>query len=152
MPDFATARRMMVDGQLRTFDVTDQDILAAMLAMPREMFIPSSLAGIAYLDMEVPVGGNGARYLLKPMIFAKMLQSAEITPTSHVLDVGCSTGYSSAILSKLGGSIVALEEDADLASEARRNLAEVGAGDVAVVNGPLADGYAPAAQLRPDIC
>jgi protein-L-isoaspartate(D-aspartate) O-methyltransferase len=145
MPDFATARRMMVEGQLRTFDITDKDVLAAMLALPREAFIPASSAAIAYLDTEVPVDARGARRLLTPMIFAKMLQVAELAPTHHVLDVGCATGYSSAVLSRLSANVVALEEDPDLAREARQNLAAVAATHVSVVEGPLAKGWAPAA-------
>src|SRR3569833_1306059 len=105
MPDFATARRMMVEGQLRTFDITDKDVLGAMLALPREAFIPASSAAIAYLDMEVPVDARGTRRLLTPMIFAKMLQVAELAPTHHVLDVGCATGYSSAVLSRLSANV-----------------------------------------------
>lgn len=144
MPDFATARRMMVDGQLRTFDITDQAVLAAMLAVPRERFVPPALAGIAYLDTELSVGGNGARQLLKPMIFGKMLQTAEILPTDHVLDVGCATGYSAAVLSKLCASVVGLEDDPSLARHARQNLTELGASNVSVVEGSLSAGWTSA--------
>lgn len=145
MSDFNAARRMMVDGQLRTFDITDQAVLAAMLAVPRERFVPPALAGIAYLDMEISVGGRSGRHLLKPMIFGKMLQAAEITPADNVLDVGCATGYSAAVLSKLSTKVVALEEDAELARHARHVLPEVGVTAVSVVEGPLADGWSSTA-------
>lgn len=141
MPDFATARRMMVDGQLRTFDITDREVLAAMLAVPRERFVPQAAAAIAYLDTEIAVGGKGGRRLLKPMIFAKMLQVAEVAPTDHVLDVGCATGYSSAVLSRLCASVVALEEEPDLARKARENLRAVSPAIVSVVEGALSRGW-----------
>ncbi len=135
--DFATARRMMVDGQLRTYDITDQTLLAAILDVPRERFVPAALTGIAYLDTDVPVGSARTRRMLKPMVFAKLVQAAAITDSDHVLDVGCATGYSAAVLAKLAGSVVAVESDAALADEARRTL-----GEAAVVSGPLAEGCA----------
>jgi protein-L-isoaspartate(D-aspartate) O-methyltransferase len=141
MPDFAVARRMMVDGQLRTFDITDQAVLAAMLATPRERFVPPALAGIAYLDTELFVGGRNRRHLLKPMILGKLLQAAEIRSTDRVLDVGCATGYSAAVLAMLCAQVIALEEDPDLARQARQILPDVGATNVSVVEGPLSDGW-----------
>src|SRR4051794_27469800 len=97
MTDFAAARRMMVDNQVRTSDVTDMRVLAAMLAVPRERFLPPSNAALAYLDLDVPVtvgdGGNQRR-MLTPMVLAKLLQAAEIGPADRVLDVGAATGYS----------------------------------------------------------
>ena len=144
MPDpttnFATARRMMVDGQLRTYDITDQELLSAMLEVPREKFVPTAMAGIAYLDTDVAVASG--RRMLKPMVLAKLIQAADIASSDHVLDVGCATGYSSAVLAKVAGSVVALEADAGLADTARRALGEMGATSVTVVTGPLADGNA----------
>jgi protein-L-isoaspartate(D-aspartate) O-methyltransferase len=138
MTNFATARRMMVDGQLRTYDITDQELLSAMLEVPREKFVPATMMGIAYLDTDVAVGHD--RRMLKPMVLAKLIQAAGIGPSDHVLDVGCATGYSSAVLAKLAGSVVALEADAGLAETARRTLAGAGAASVSVVSGPLAEG------------
>jgi protein-L-isoaspartate(D-aspartate) O-methyltransferase len=111
MVDYAQARRMMVDGQVRTADVTDLRIIAAMLEVPRERFAPGREA-IAYLDADLPVPGGAARAMLKPMVFAKLLQAAEIAPGDTVLDVGCATGYSAAVLARLAGRVVALEENA----------------------------------------
>ena len=85
---FSAARRHMVDGQVRTADVTDLRILAAMLEIPREHFVPSAAAGLAYLDLGLAVGEGGARRLLKPMVLAKLIQAADIASSDRVLDVG----------------------------------------------------------------
>lgn len=142
MMDFTLARRMMVDGQVRTQDVTDPRLIAAFEEVPRERFVPAEHVGLAYLDRDLKVGGSGQapRFLLKPMVLAKLMQSASIGPTDRVLDVGCATGYSSAILARIAGTVVALEEDALLAREAAANLSGLG---VRVCHGRLADG-APA--------
>jgi len=139
MFDAATARRFMVDGQVRTTDVTDLDLLEAMLTLPRERFLPQSLAPLAYLDNDVPLG-NG-RALLKPMVLAKLIQAAEVRRGDRVLDVGCGTGYSAALLARLAGSVVALEEDADLARQGKEALAAVGVTNAEVVVGPLTAGW-----------
>ena len=149
MTDFAAARRMMVDGQVRTSDVTDLRIVAAMLELPRERFVPEGKADLAYLDFDIAVkeasAGEPARRLLKPMVLAKMVQAAEVEASDHVLDVGCATGYSSAVLSRLARSVVALEEDEALARLARENLKAVGAANVTIVTGPLTEGWPAAA-------
>ena len=142
MFDFAAARRMMVDGQVRTADVTDQRIIAAMLDVPRERFVPERNASLAYLDLDVAVtSGTPARRLLKPMVLAKLIQAAEIGRQDRVLDVACATGYSTAVLSRLARSVVALEEDATLARHARENLAAAAAANAEVVSGPLPEGW-----------
>jgi protein-L-isoaspartate(D-aspartate) O-methyltransferase len=142
MFDFAAARRMMVDCQVRTADVTDQRIIAAMLDLPRERFVPERHASLAYLDLDVAVtSGTPARRLLKPMVLAKLIQAAEIGPQDRVLDVAGATGYSSALLAKLAGKVTALEEDATLARHPRENLAAIGAANAEVVSGPLTGGW-----------
>ena len=149
MFDFAAARRMMVDGQVRTSDVTDLRIIATMLELPRERFVPEGRADLAYLDLDVPVtkatAGAAARRLLKPMVLAKLVQAAAVKAGDHVLDVGCATGYSSALLARLARSVVALEEDPALVRFAQEALAAVGAGNVTVVTGPLTQGWQAAA-------
>ncbi len=142
--DFATARRMMVDGQVRTADVTNLDILAAMQELPRERFVSAANAELAYLDIDLPVGEPPVgcrRRLLKPMVLGKLVQAAQIGPSDRVLDVGCATGYSAAVLSRLAGSVIALEEDADLARRATHTLHELGIGNVTVVTGSLKMGW-----------
>src|SRR5262245_60762761 len=109
MTDFAQARRMMVEGQIRTNDVTDLRVLAAFDEVSRERFVPERWRAIAYLDRDVPVQETGGRCLLKPMVLAKLIQAAEAGEGDRVLDVGCATGYSSAVLAKLARLVVALE-------------------------------------------
>ena len=141
MLDFATARRMMVEGQVRTADVTDPRLLGAMLALPRERFLPASRAPLAYLDLDVPLSdGESDRRLLKPMVLAKLIQAADIVETDRVLDVGCGTGYSAMLLAALAGSVVGLEEDATLARRAETLLAEAAVANARIVSGPLALG------------
>ncbi|HZP68925.1 MAG TPA: protein-L-isoaspartate O-methyltransferase [Pseudolabrys sp.] len=137
MTDFATARRHMVDGQVRTADVTDLRILSAMLEVPRERFVPPSSADLAYLDIDLPVGEG--RRLLKPMVLARMIQAVDLADGSRVLDVGCATGYGAAVLARIAGQVVALEQDAGLAQAARTALA--GESNVTVVSGPLTAGW-----------
>lgn len=142
--DFARARRLMVDGQIRTSDVNDMGILAAMLEVPRERFVPGSRAALAYLDLDVPLKsppGGPERRLLKPMVLAKLIQAAEIGAADRVLDVGCATGYACAILSRLAAEVVGLEEDAELAAIASRTLQELGCSNVTIVTGPLRGGW-----------
>ena len=138
MFDAATARRWMVEGQVRTADVTDAGVIDAMLSLPRERFLPPALRELAYVDSDIPIAEN--RALLKPMVLAKLIQAAQVRSTDRVLDVGCGTGYSAAVLARLADSVVALEEDAELARQAKDALAAVGAAEVEVVVGPLTGG------------
>jgi protein-L-isoaspartate(D-aspartate) O-methyltransferase len=144
MIDFAAARRMMVDGQVRTADVTDPRLLAAMLELPRERFFPDEKASLAYLDLDAPVTAQGqpVRRLLKPMVLAKLLQAAAIIETDRVLDVGCNSGYSTALLAHLAGSVVGLEEDPGLARQATDALSWAGMPNAKIVTGTLARGCA----------
>jgi len=133
MTDFDRARKVMVDNQLRTAGITDRRVLAAMGEVPRERFVPEVRKGLAYIDEAIAVGAG--RKIPAPAPFAKLVQLAEIETGDHVLDLGCVTGYSAAVLGHLAGSVVAVETDATLATSARSALA--GAGNVTVVEGPL---------------
>lgn len=145
MTDFANARRHMVDGQVRPADVTDLRVISAMLEVPRERFAPPAATSLAYLDLDLPVGeaAGAPRRLLKPMLLAKLFNAAEIEPTDRVLDVGCATGYAAALLARIAGQVVALEQDAGLAKTARAALSSLP--NVTVVSGPLVDGWPSAA-------
>ncbi len=139
MADFAASRRMMVDGQVRTNDVTDPRLITAMLEVPRERFVPRELQPLAYLDRDLAVGPG--RALVKPMVLAKLIQAVNVGEHDLVLVVGCATGYSSAVLARLADAVVGLEEDAALARTANETLSAVDAPNVAVVSGPLAAGW-----------
>lgn len=145
MIDFARLRQSMVDSQIRANDVTDQRILAAMLELPRERFAPEGRRGLAYIDDDLPIReattGKPGRYLMEPMVLAKLVQALDINSEDKVLDVGTATGYSAALLGRLAGRVVALEEDSELAAAAAKLLAELGAAKVKVVTGALAAGW-----------
>lgn len=145
MTDYTVARLNMVESQIRPSDVHDTRLIAAMADVPRERFVPPSMAGIAYMDEDLlltePGGGGAARYLMEPRVFAKLVQLCEIDPSDVVLDVGCATGYSAAVLARLASAVVALESDQDLAALADTALTELGADNAAGVAGPLEQGY-----------
>ena len=144
MIDFTRLRQSMVDSQIRPNDVTDPRIIAAMLELPRERFVPAERANLAYLDDDLPVrearGDRPARYLMEPMVLARLIQALELAEEDRVLDVGSATGYSAALLVRLASHVVALEEDTELLSVARRNLSELGVSNVEIVAGPLKAG------------
>jgi protein-L-isoaspartate(D-aspartate) O-methyltransferase len=142
MLDFAQARRTMVDSQLRTFDVTDRAILAAMGETPREHYMPSGRESLAYSDLNVPLSdprGSEPRVMLSPMVLARLIQALNIRSGARVLDVASGLGYSSAVLARLGASVVALESDASLAELSRKRLAQ-DVQTVLVNSGPLIAG------------
>lgn len=142
MTSFSNARQKMVDGQVRPSDVTDLRIIDAMLAVPREAFVPEGQQGLAYLDLDIDVsaGGSVKRYLIKPVVIAKMLQAAGVSATDRVLVVGCASGYSAAIAAKLAAQVVATESDPALAAKARDVLAGLGVANVTVVAAAAAAG------------
>jgi protein-L-isoaspartate(D-aspartate) O-methyltransferase len=138
MSNAKQARQSMVDGQVRVNDVTDRGIQAAMLAVERDLFVPKSSRASAYSDIDVQVAEG--RYLMKPRDFAKILQALEVKPTDLVLDIGMGTGYSSAVLARLAETVVALEQDEELAGRAEKLFARVEADNVAVICGPFCAG------------
>ncbi|QKC90207.1 protein-L-isoaspartate O-methyltransferase [Mesorhizobium sp. NZP2234] len=142
--DFSELRVKMVDGQVRTTDVTSAPLLEALLSVPRELFVGDQQRDLAYIDEDIRIGGgaDGARYLMEASPLAKLMQLAEINPTDSVLDVGSGSGYASAILSRLARSVVALESDSVLAQTAASTLSGLGCGNVTVVQGALAQGHA----------
>jgi protein-L-isoaspartate(D-aspartate) O-methyltransferase len=139
MVDFAAARWNMVESQLRTNKVTDLRLLDAFETVPRERFVPEPLRGIAYIDQDVALGDG--RFVMEPRVLARLLQAAEPGPDDMALDLGCGSGYATAILSRLAATVVALEDDAALAAAANRNLAELEIDNAVVVEGRLAEGY-----------
>jgi protein-L-isoaspartate(D-aspartate) O-methyltransferase len=142
-PAAMTEQRVkMVDNQLRPFDVFQYDVLAAFLQVPREHFVPQNKRALTYSDAEIEVAdGRDLRRMLRPMHLARMVQSANLTRDSVVLDVGCLTGYSSAILSRICGSVVALETSDVMVRRASDALSDADIDTVAVLEGDLGEGY-----------
>jgi protein-L-isoaspartate(D-aspartate) O-methyltransferase len=141
---FSTARQKMVDGQVRPSDVTDVRIIDAMIEVPREAFVPANQRAMAYLDLDLDVseGASGKRFLIKPVVIARMLQAAEITATDNVLVVGCASGYAAAVVAKLAAKVTATESDSSLATKAKDVLAQIGLSNVTVQTAAAADGDA----------
>lgn len=139
MIDFTAARRHMIDGQLRPNRVTSAALLDAMAEVPREDFVPKASQGIAYVDEDLPVGDG--RFLMEPLTLARLIQAAAPGKDDTVLDVGGATGYSTAVLSRLAGSVVAIEQDDKIVDRARNALQGVGVENVEVHVAPLAEGY-----------
>ena len=126
MSDFSTRRVMMVDTQVRPSDVTKFPIIAAMLAVPRESFVPDALREAAYAGLNITIGDR--RVVLEARSLAKLLDMLNIQPGERVLDLGCGLGYASAVIARIGGKVVAVEEDAALATAAGLALAADGGG------------------------
>jgi protein-L-isoaspartate(D-aspartate) O-methyltransferase len=140
MMNFAEARTNMIEGQLRPNRVVNERLLEALAAVPREEFVPEEAVAIAYVDEAIEV--EAGRFLMEPMVQARLLQEADIKPTEAVLEVACGTGYGAALMGRLASSVVALEENPVLVFSATRKLQKVGARNVVVVRGPLTLGYA----------
>ncbi|MBX3529675.1 MAG: protein-L-isoaspartate O-methyltransferase [Rhizobiaceae bacterium] len=145
--EYAERRLKMVDGQLRTTDVNDAALLEAIFAVPREEFVPRAKRELAYIDedLELAASGPEPRYLMEPSPFAKLVKLAAPRVGEVVLDVGCASGYSAAVLSRMASSVVALESDPVLAQTATETLSRLGFDNVAVVTGALQAGWAPEA-------
>jgi protein-L-isoaspartate(D-aspartate) O-methyltransferase len=128
----------MIDNQLRPNKVGDQRVLEAFAAIRRELFVPEPLRSISYIDEDLPLGAG--RYLMEPMVSARLLQAAAVERTDAALVVGAGTGYEAALLSMLARGVVALEEDAELARRCRSALVDHAIAAVAAVEGPLGQG------------
>ncbi|GJE54774.1 protein-L-isoaspartate O-methyltransferase family protein [Methylobacterium thuringiense] len=140
MLDHAQARQLMVDCQLRTFDVNDVAVLDAFATVPRERFVQPGTEDFAYIDRTLRIGADdgGGRAMPAPMVLARMIQALKIRPGARVLDVAAGYGYGTALLSELDARVVALECQADLAQAARERLGQT----AKVIHGPLREGAA----------
>ncbi len=146
MVDFARMRQSMVEGQIKPNGVTDLAVLSALGSVPREVFLPKAMRGYAYIDEDLHLGNN--RYLVEPLVLARLLNEAAITRADVVLDIGCASGYSTALLAHVANTVVAVETDADLARTASENLRQLGLDNAVVVEGPLTAGYADQAPFQ----
>ncbi len=140
MPNSATALSHMIDCQLRPNEVNDERVIDAISAIPRDLFVPKAKRSVAYVDEDIEVGEG--RFLLEPRVFARLLMAADVQPSDIVLDIGCATGYSSAVLAQLAEAVVAVEENETLANQAEKKLAEQDVMNVAVVSCTMCDGVA----------
>lgn len=140
MTDPAMRRLNMVESQLRTNKVTDARLINAMATIAREAFLPGRLAGVAYLDEDVPLGRG--RFLMEPMVFARLAQAAGIGAGDVVLEVGTGCGYGTAVLAALASTVVSVEGDAALHSAAGAALQSQGVDNAVLVRGSLAEGHA----------
>ncbi len=140
MTDFAVARHNMIEGQIRTNRVTDDALLEALEALPREQFVPVERRSVAYIDEDIRLASN--RYMMEPMVLARLLQAAEPGKTDVALDVGCATGYATAVLARLTATAIGLDSDAALTRQASETLARLAVDNAIIVQGKLAEGYA----------
>lgn len=127
------ARFNMIQQQIRPWDVLDDRVLEAMAEIRREAFVPDAYQGLAYADIEIPIGEGAC--MLAPKVVGRMLQALAVQPGDRVLEIGTGTGYVAACLSRLGGNVVGLEIDAALAHEARARLATLGLESVEIRQG-----------------
>ncbi len=137
--DLEAARTAMIDSQVRVNDVTDRRLIAAMMAVPREVFVAPAKRASAYADLAVET--RPGRWMAAARDFSKLINITAIRPEDRVLDIAPGTGYSSAVLSRLAASVVALEEDEAAAKQLRDGLAAANATGVEVVTGPLKAGF-----------
>jgi protein-L-isoaspartate(D-aspartate) O-methyltransferase len=142
MLDYAQARRLMVDCQLRTFDVNDIALLDAFDAVPRERFVPEGREAFAYIDQPIALGAEDgeSRSMPAPAALARLIQALTVKPGERALDVATGLGYAAALLNRLGARVVALESLPGLAASARERLTAVTGKDIPVETGPLAEG------------
>lgn len=140
MADYQNRRTMMVDTQVRPSDVTKFPIIDAMLAVPREVYVPAERREAAYMGKNLSLGGD--RVMLEPRTLAKLLDGLDIQSDDVVLDLGCGYGYSTAVLARMAEAVVAVEDDETRADEAQQILLEQGVDNAAVLHGVLAKGAA----------
>jgi protein-L-isoaspartate(D-aspartate) O-methyltransferase len=139
MINFEQCRRNMVECQLRTNKIIDRAVLSAMGRVPREVFTGPEYDSIAYVDEDLPIGYD--RYLMEPMVLARLLQAARIGPDDVILDIGCGSGYTAAVCAQIAATVVAVESDPRLAADASRIMGELEADNAVVVVGTLKEGY-----------
>ena len=140
MTDYDRLREQMVDNQLRTSDVQNYRVLEAMGKVPRELFVPEAEREMAYRDAALQISSDPDRFLTQPAVLARMIQAADVSSDDVVLEIGCGSGYASAILAELANSVIALDEDAELVGRADRVLEELELGNVGVIQGDLLAG------------
>lgn len=138
MFDYSAAREQMIDSQIRTADVTDASVIKAFRSVKREDFVPKSKSALAYSDCNIEM--EDGRVIMRPRDMSKLIQAAEIKDTDIALDIGCGRGYSTAILSRLAETVIALEDQEERVEKATNSLSEAGSDNAVVVKGDLKAG------------
>jgi protein-L-isoaspartate(D-aspartate) O-methyltransferase len=136
MIDYAVQRANMIESQIRPNGITDARLIAAMAEIPREAFVPPDRQALAYMDEDLPLGWDSfgrRRFLIEPMSLGRLIQMAVIDASDSVLDVGCATGYSTAILSRVAKRVIAIEDDPTLAEFAMQTFRALGLDRIEVV-------------------
>jgi protein-L-isoaspartate(D-aspartate) O-methyltransferase len=142
MLDFPALRLRMVDNQIRPSEVTDLDVIRAFSTVPREIFVDPAERPFAYADRELRLTPYaGGRRMMDPVQLARLVHALPRGGDVKAMVVGGGTGYSAAILSHLAGSIVMVEQDERLATEARERMRDLGLGNVSVVSAGLTEGH-----------
>jgi protein-L-isoaspartate(D-aspartate) O-methyltransferase len=141
--DFEQARCNMIENQIRTWDVLDQAVLDAIAAVKREDFVAAEYRSLAFADMQIPLGHGEA--MLSPKLEARLLQECGLSPGDHVLEVGTGSGYVTALLCKLAGSVVSVEINPEFTAAARKTLEAAGIGNAVLEVADAANGWEQAA-------
>lgn len=136
--DFAAARRIMVDTQIRPNDVTDPEIVSALLKVAKEAFVPASRKSVAYSELEIVTSEGRALWI--PRDFSKLLKALEPHEEDIALVIGAGAGYETAVLADLVETVIGLEDNENLVETTSNRLAEQGADRAVIVQGPLKDG------------
>lgn len=136
--DFSTARRNMIDGQMRPNRVADEALLASIAEAPRELFVPEALRGVAYVDEDLKITPD--RSLMEPVVLARLIQELSLSSSDAVLDIASGTGYAAAVMARLAGAVFALESDSALQATATGLFGDLALDNVVPVEGDLASG------------
>ena len=118
--DYSHARELMVEQQVRPWDVLEVRVLDVLARLPREAFVAEANKALAYADIELPLG-HGQK-MMKPVVEGRMLQALDLQPGDEVLEIGTGSGFISACLGELSREVLSLEIQPELAEQARRNL------------------------------
>ena len=137
--DFQQARFNMVEQQIRTWEVLDQDVLDALLEVPREQFVPESYRQLAFSDISIPLGLGQA--MMPPKVEARMLQALNVGPKDRVLEIGTGSAYVTALLAHFAHSVVSVELHAEFTDAAAKRLLAMGVTNVALITADGLGGY-----------
>ncbi|MEL7033076.1 MAG: protein-L-isoaspartate O-methyltransferase [Pseudomonadota bacterium] len=138
--DFAQARKVMVDSQVRVNDVTSSEVVSAFSSIPREVFVPKGMRASAYAELEIET--SDARAMWLPRDLGKILVALEAEASDVSLVIGAGAGYSAALLGHMTDAVIALEDDEALVDAMAERFAEIGMDEAVPVQGALSDGLA----------